>query len=214
MGKNTSEETRKTSIDNCLVGTSKCDMQPILGMSITTIDGIINTDRMLIGGRKSRNNFEIYFIKGEETWRLSLGKSICIYELIEEVDQETIYFLDEMGFDVSMTHKRCRSKKGDVPLSTLLHQVKEQFHVGNNEQKVFDILQGKDPPFNEFLSHGKHECIFIMDDGSFHKTNSVQTMLQENGPMRPRDQDGSFHKTNSVQTMLQENGPMALIESG
>ncbi|KII70785.1 hypothetical protein RF11_14945 [Thelohanellus kitauei] len=35
--------------------------------------------------------------------------------------------------------------------------------------------------FELFFSSGLHECIFIMDSVRFHKTNRVQTMLQENG---------------------------------
>ncbi|KII62059.1 hypothetical protein RF11_07935 [Thelohanellus kitauei] len=37
--------------------------------------------------------------------------------------------------------------------------------------------------FEQFLSNGIHECVFIIDNVRFHKTNRVQTMLQENGRM-------------------------------
>ncbi|KII64222.1 hypothetical protein RF11_02894 [Thelohanellus kitauei] len=37
--------------------------------------------------------------------------------------------------------------------------------------------------FEQFLSNGIHECVFIMNKARFHKTNRVQTMLQENGRM-------------------------------
>ncbi|KII64903.1 hypothetical protein RF11_09315 [Thelohanellus kitauei] len=58
------------------------------------------------------------------------------------------------------------------------------------------FFKTRDHPFNEehfcgyfleafelFFSSGIHEGIFIMERVRFHKTNRIQTMMHENGPM-------------------------------
>ncbi|KII64750.1 hypothetical protein RF11_06642 [Thelohanellus kitauei] len=58
--------------------------------------------------------------------------------------------------------------------------------------------------FERFLSNGIHECFFIIDNGRFHKTHSVQIMLQKNGlknPRKPKNREIVANETHTI------NGP-------
>ncbi|KII69638.1 hypothetical protein RF11_03718 [Thelohanellus kitauei] len=67
-------------------------------------------------------------------------------------------------------------------------------HISHNQYTKFKRFNAQYHPFTEehfcgchmeafelFFSSGINECIFIKDNVKFHKTNRVQTMLQENG---------------------------------
>ncbi|KII74654.1 hypothetical protein RF11_00733 [Thelohanellus kitauei] len=54
---------------------------------------------------------------------------------------------------------------------------KVQDHPFNKEHFRGYIMEA----FEQFFPSGMHEYIFIVDNVKFHKTNMVQTMLQEKG---------------------------------
>ncbi|KII71424.1 hypothetical protein RF11_11530 [Thelohanellus kitauei] len=155
-------------------------MQRILGMPRTKLNGIIKMYTKDIPLLK-HNTGKI----GDRNYPKN-KKLSDLYELIEEVDQENIYFLDETCFDVPMRHKRGRSKKDEVlfgtvdsirprniSVSTIINK-NHTFHEENFCGYFMEV-------FKQLLSSGIHECIFTIDYLRFHKINSAQTMLHDNG---------------------------------
>ncbi|KII60603.1 hypothetical protein RF11_07364 [Thelohanellus kitauei] len=74
----------------------------------------------------------------------------------------------------------CCAPQNSWLLQTILEQIFSNiFHPVFHETR-FDIIINEQ---SQNKKHGIHQCVFIMDNLKFHKTNMVQTMLQENGRM-------------------------------
>ncbi|KII69695.1 hypothetical protein RF11_07292 [Thelohanellus kitauei] len=85
----------------------------------------------------------------------------------------------------------------DLRVAGHLPLFKAQDHPLNEEHFCGYFME----VFERFFSSGIHECIFIMDNVRFNKTNRVQTIMQENGrkekivkPASPRSETDLFNQ--------------------
>lgn len=117
------------------------------------------------------------------------------YELIAEIDESRIYFVDEVGFNVSMRSKRGRSLKGNnavqtVPgirsrnISVCCSMTKECVTKYNVQTYAYNTLS-----FNSFMSslfeyiekEKPGNSAIVLDNVAFHKNKQIHDIVKSKG---------------------------------
>lgn len=130
---------------------------------------------------KSINAREIYAVK--------------FYEIISEIDERQIYFVDEVGFNVSMRSKRGRSLKGTNAVQTVPGIRSRNISVCCSMTKeCLTKYQVQTSPYNtltfksfilmllDYIDKEKTgKSVIIMDNVAFHKNKEVQGVIEAKG---------------------------------
>ena len=125
--------------------------------------------------------------------RISYAKSFL--ELVSTVPAQSILFIDEVGFNISMRTRLGRSLRGTRAVQVVPSLRSRNISICcamNNHQIVYYCAQTK--PYNkelfcEFLGllfemlrlRGIEHTVLVMDNVPFHKCSNVQVLIEKNG---------------------------------
>jgi len=116
--------------------------------------------------------------------------------LIESMDNDNkLFFLDEVGFQVSMRTKRGRSLVGTVPFLTVpavrtrnisvcaIMSKKSVFHknIQTRPYNSASFAAFLNEVFQYCREHHLSNCVIICDNARFHKTEEISSLFAHNG---------------------------------
>jgi hypothetical protein len=119
----------------------------------------------------------------------------CIFWNLTSVPHEKIFFLDEVGFNISMRSSRGYSRKGEaasirvpslrsrnISICAVMNKIgMYSYKVSNypfNSECFYGYLT---EIFIGILESGLTNCIFVFDNATIHKTQNIIQLVESNG---------------------------------